>query len=102
MKPHMRNGLIAGTSIGIAFSIITLVSFKPGLLEAPWMIVWVVVSLLCGVGAGLLGGFLVSLVHGRIVSVVSLLVGAIFGLVACYFQLSLFLMVMFRNNPTTF
>ena len=102
LKSHCRNGLLAGSIIGLAVAILTSLSFKPGLLGLPWLIIWYVVNLLCGGGAGFVGGFLVSLIPIRLTSAVSYLVGALFGMVGGYLQVSLFLLYMFRNNPTPF
>jgi hypothetical protein len=102
LKSHRGSGLLAGSTIGLAVAILTSQSFKPGLLGLPWLITWYVVSLLCGGGAGFVGGFLVSLIPIRLTSAVSYLVGALFGMFGCYLQVYLFLLYMFRSNPTSF
>jgi hypothetical protein len=102
LKSHYRNGMIAGSIIALAGSIFTSLCFKPGLLSLPWLIAWYVVSLLVGGGAGFVGGFLASLIPVRLSAVVSYSAGALFGAVGFYWQVYLFLLYGFRNNPTLF
>jgi hypothetical protein len=45
---------------------------------------------------------LVNLIPVRSIPAVSYGVGALFGMFGYYLQLSLFLLYMFRNNPTSF
>jgi hypothetical protein len=103
LESHQRrNGLLAGSIVALAVSVFTLMSFRPGLLGPPWLVTWCVVSILCGGGAGFVGGMLVNLIPVRSIPAVSYGVGALFGMFGYYLQLSLFLLYMFRNNPTSF
>ena len=102
LKSHHRNGLLAGSIIALAVSVFHSQTFKPGLLGLPWLITWYLVSLLCGGGAGFVGGLLVSLIPIRLISAVGYLVGALFGVFGYCLQVYLFLLYVFRNNPTSF
>jgi hypothetical protein len=97
-----RNGLLAGSIIALAVSVFHSQMFKPGLRGLPWLITWYLVSLLCGGGAGFVGGLLVSLIPIRLISAVGYLVGALFGVFGYYLQVYLFQLYVFRNNPTSF
>ena len=101
-KSQRRNGLLAGSIIALALSVFTSLWFKPGLLGLPGLITWYAISLLCGGGAGFVGGLLVSLIPIRLSSAIGYLVGALFGVFGYYVQLNLFLSYMFWNNPTSF
>ncbi|MCJ7825933.1 MAG: hypothetical protein MUP44_13630 [Anaerolineales bacterium] len=102
MKSHHRNGLLAGSIIALAVSVFVSQWFKPGLFSPPWLIAWYLGSLLCGGGAGFVGGLLVSLIPTRLISAVGYIVGALFGVFGFYLQVYLFLFYVFRNNPTSF
>jgi hypothetical protein len=101
-KPHHKNGLIAGSITALSLSIFNSQMFKPDLLEPPWLITYYLVSLFIGGGAGFVAGFLVSRIPIRQISPVSYFVGALFGAFGYLLQLSLFLMFIFRNNPSSF
>ncbi len=102
MKSHHRNGLLAGCIIALAVSVFTSQMFKPGLVRLPWLITWYLVSLLCGGGAGFVGGVLAGLIPVRLRYAGSYLVGAMFGVLGYVIQLYLFLLYAFRNAPSTF
>ncbi len=102
LKSHHRNGLLAGSIIALAVSVVQSQTFNPGFLGLPWLITWYLVSLLCGGGAGFVGGILVSLIPIRLISAVGYLVGALFGVFGYYLQVYLFLLYFFRNNPSSF
>jgi hypothetical protein len=101
-RSHHRNGLLAGAIFALAVSIFTSQWFKSDFRVLPWLITWYLVSLLCGGGAGFVGGFLVSLIPIRLSSAVGYLVGALFGAFGYYLQVYLFLLYAFRNWPTSF
>ena len=102
LKSHLRNGAVAGSIIALTGSVFTSQMFRPGLLSLPCLIAWHAVSMLCGGGAGLVGGLLVGLMPIRLISVAGYLVGALCGVFGYYLQVYLFLLYMFRNNPTSF
>lgn len=105
LKSHHRNGLLAGYIIALAVSVFDSQMIRPDLLESlglRWLITWYLVSLLCGGGAGFVGGLLVSLIPIRLPSAVSYLVGALFGVFGHYLQVCLFLLYVFRVTPTSF
>ena len=102
LKSHHRNGLLAGAIIALTVSVFTSLMFKPGLLGLPGLIAWYLVSLLCGGGAGFVGGLLVNLIPIRLPPAVGYVVGALFGALGYYLQVYAFLLYVFRNNPTSF
>jgi hypothetical protein len=102
LKSHLRNGLLAGSTIALAVSVFQSQTFKPGFLGSPWLINWYLVSLLCGGGAGFVGGLLVSMIPIRLISTVGYLMGALFGVFGYYLQVYLFLLNFFRINPSSF
>lgn len=102
LKSHLRKSVGAGSIIALAGSVYISQMFRPGLLSLPWFIAWHVISLLCGGGAGFIGGLLVDLIPIRLSPAVSYLVGALAGAFGFYWQVRLFLLYMFRHNPTSF
>jgi len=102
LKPHYRNGLVAGAIIALLASVYASLNFRPGLLEPLFLVAWYMVSLLFGGAAGLVAGFLVSRIPVRLNPIVSYLVGALFGAFGFYLQLYAFLLYMFRTYPTSF
>jgi len=96
------NALLAGAIIAVIISVFHTQTFKPGILTPPWLIVWYVASIICGGGAGYVGGFLVSLIPGRLTSAIVFVVGGLFGLFGYYLQVYFFLLYYFSNNPSSF
>jgi hypothetical protein len=102
LKFPFWNALLSGAVIAGVVSAFHTQMFKPGILTLPWLIVWYVVSIMCGGGAGFVGGFLVSMVPVRLSPAIGYVVGALFGLFGYYLQVFVFLLYYFRNNPSSF
>ncbi len=102
LKPHLMKCVVAGSVIALAGAIYTSLMFKSGLLNLPGYIIWHIVSLLCGGGAGFVGGVLIALIPVRLPSAASYLVGALGGAFGFYLQMYFFLIYMFKNSPTSF
>jgi hypothetical protein len=105
-KWHLKSihwsGFLTGSILALAVSMVHSRNFKPEFQDPGWLIIWYVVSFLLGGSAGLIGGFLASLIPFRLPSVISALMGAGFGIFGYYLQVSLLLLTVFRINPTSF
>ena len=102
VKGYYWKGFLAGAFIALIASVLVSQAFKPGLLELPWLVAWYLLSFIIGGIAGFAGVFLVNMIPVRMISAVYYIVGALFGAFAFYMQFWLFLLYMFKNNPTSF
>lgn len=102
LNSFLWSGLLAGSIIALTASIAHSQGFRPEFQDPGWLITWYAVSLLLGVSAGLLGGFLISLIPIRLTSIVSAVAGGVFGILGYCLQVCLLLLTVFKSNPSSF
>lgn len=95
-----RKGLLAGAAGALVLSILHARSFSADVFAPSGLIVWYLVSLLLGCLAGLLAGRLISRspMPARLNSLAAYAGGALFGALAYFIQVYLFLMYIFSTT----